>query len=435
MRTKTATGKLLWLISSEVTFVLTGILLVSGGTARAQAPLGPAKSDSPVTLENQAAFLLLDFTKKDDKTSPVLRLGYQSPLGDAIRRMRALNPESDIHHVPYYSVNLTGVPSGDTAHIFSGGQLSTSGDVQVSFGEAYLASWVTPRDLSLASTLVKILSVAADTIETEKSKSQPDQMKLDSAKQAAEEMKASLAQKQKQAKVTAFKLLFQADIDYAKEVIKYAEPDAIVKPTAPDSNDVVTRRRGPIYDAWFARLGFTAGSTTLFDSSKPFGNQFQDKNYNGYSAQMGYSSRWGGSFPVIVGLSGGVARSSNVDQLKSTDVTETQTLTSPDGTTKRVISTKRTGLVGDFKERTGGLGKIDIVLYPGLAAASRDGKNPRSTIALDVFGRAQEGERFIFGLGTYVTKPGSPTSVYGGLNIYRAASKKLAIDLVAGFPF
>jgi hypothetical protein len=140
---------------------LTGTLTIWAGTAWCQAPLGPAKSDSPVTLENSAAFLRLDLTKKGDKTSPVIRLGYQSPMGSAIRQMRKSNPQSDIHNVPYFSVNLAGVPSSDIANLFNGRDVSAGGDVQISFGQAYLASWVTPRDLSLTSGFLKNLTNSA----------------------------------------------------------------------------------------------------------------------------------------------------------------------------------------------------------------------------------------------------------------------------------
>lgn len=410
-------------------------LLGLAGTSSAQAPLGPAHIDSPVTLEEGAGFLLLDLTKKEDKTSPVIRLGYQALVGDGVRRMRAANPQADIHNVSYYSVNLAGVPSGDIANIFSGSDLSTGAEVQFSFGQAYVLSYATPRDLSVANANVQMITTLANKIETAKNEQPRDDAAIAQAKLDLPKLIAFLGQKRDNSKVTAYRTLFQEAVDYATAVDKYAAPDVLAKPTPPDPRAVIGQRGGPIYDAWFARLGFSAGSATLFDASRPFGEQFEDRDYSGYSAQLGYSIRFGGNLPFIVAGSGGIRRSSNVDELSSVEVTETQNFTSPDGVTRRGTSRKRTGLVGTLQEETTPLAKLDLVLYPGLAAASRDEKNPKSTIALDIFARAERGSRTVLGIGAYITKPGSPTSVYGGLNAYRAQNGKLAIDLVASFPF
>jgi hypothetical protein len=414
---------------------LAGLLAIGGGGAQAQAPLGPAKTDSPVSLEQGAGFVLLDLTKQEDKTSPVIRLGYQAFVGDGVRRMRADNPQTDIHNVPYYSVNIAGTPSGDVANIFGGGEVSTGADVQLSFGQAYVLSFATPRDVSVASANVRQIKALADEIEEAKNKRPSDQAAITQARTDLTAIRGSLVGKQEASRLTAYRLLFQAVIDYADAVAAYTAPDMAVKPSPPDPKAIMGQRRGPIYDAWFVRLGLNAGSTTLFDAARPFGEQFEEKDYNGYSAQLGYSVRFGGSLPYIVALSGGVKRSSNVDDLGSVEVTETQSFTSPDGVTRRGTNRKRTGLVGEFEQETNALGKFDLVLYPGLAAASRDGENPKSTLAIDIFGRAERGSRTSYGVGAYITRPGSPTSVYGGVNAYRAADGKLAIDLVAGFPF
>jgi len=417
------------------TLLLASFMAVSVGVARAQAPLGPAKSDSPVSLEDRSGFLLLDLTKLEDKTSPVIRLGYQSLIGDGIRRMSLENPDADIHHVPYFSISLAGVPSGDIANIFGEGGVSTGADVQLSVGTAYWLSYATPLNLRVAEAFVGNLENIADQIEAEKANDTPDPGVLNRRVQAARRVQASVATRRKDTRSQAFDRLFGEIMAYADQVIAYAEPGVLLKPPAPDARGIMRQRSGPIYDAWFARLGLNAGSATLFDAGKPFGEQFRNEDYNGYSAQLGYSIRFGGSLPYTVALSGGITRSSNVDELRSVEVTETQSFTSPDGVTKRGTSRKRTGLVGEFQQETNALGKFDLVLYPGLAAASRDGENAKPSLALDLFGRAERGERTSYGVGAYITKPGSPTSVYGGVNAYRATNGKLAIDLVAGFPF
>lgn len=427
-----------------------GLLVLVGGAARAQAPLGPAKTDSPVTLEQGAGFLLLDLTRLEDKTRPVIRLGYQSFLGDKIRRMRAENPDQEIQNVPYYSINLAGTPSGDVANIFSGGKVSTGADVQVSFGQAYLLSYVTPLTVSAAEAhLGRLISIANEieteqkTLRAERAKDQPDQAAIHQAQnrladlsRRARNRRRFLEQEMDTARQPSQREAFRSAIDYATAVIAYAEATAAAgKPAEPDPTVALGQRGGAIYDAWFVRLGLNAGSATFFDASKSFGEQFRDEDYNGYSAQLGYSIRFGGNLPFIVAFSGGMTHTSNVDELSSVEVTETQSFASPDGVTKRGTTRKRTGLVGELEQETNALAKFDMVLYPGLAAASRDGEDPKSTIALDLFGRAERGTRTIYGVGAYITKPGSPTSVYGGVNAYRAENGKLAVGLVAGFPF
>jgi hypothetical protein len=422
-------------LGAAVAITFTALLATMTGRAAAQAPLGPAKTDSPVTLEQGAGFFLLDLTKTEDKTSPVIRLGYQALVGDGVRRMRAANPQRDIHNVAYYSINLAGTPSNDAASIFSGTDVSSGADVQLSLGQAYVLSYATPRDVSVTAANVRVITTLADEIEKAKSARPVDVTAINQAKNDINVILGLLQQKLKTTTVSAYRMLFQAAIDYGNAVIAYADAVEQAKPSPPDARAIVGQRGGPIYDAWFVRLGLNAGSATLFDAARPFGEQFRTEDYTGYSAQLGYSIRFGGGLPFIVAGSGGVRRSSNVDQLTSVEVTETQSFASDDGITRRGTTRKRTGLVGEFEQQTTALGKLDIVIYPDLAAASRDGDNPRSTIALDIFTRAEWQARTVFGVGAYITKPGSPTSVYGGLNAYRAENGRLAIDLVAGFPF
>ena len=488
--------------ASLAVLMVVGGLLAGERGVWAQAPFGPVDSDSPITMETESGFLLLDVTKKGDKTAPVIKLGYQSLVGDRVRPRRALSPEKDVHDVWYYSLNLTGVPSDDVAHIFSGRDVSRGADVQLSVGQAYLRSYATPLSTSVANTDIKNVSNRADRTELARKNLDAARSDLDKARLVtnADERKLELqristvvgtVQKDvavsqvditttsvmvdrhlADAKSAAYKAVYGEIAPYARSVAAYAlsagtaakelkdavdelvvanaattptyaqhmaayeREQAAVKPTPPeDPRMTLSQRGGPIYDAWFLRVGFNAGSATLFDPAKPFGDQFQKREYNGYSLQGGYNIRCGGRFPVIVGLAGGLGRASNVDQLKSVEATDTQTFTSTDGTIERVTTKKRAGLVGEFKEETGGLAKIDVVLYPGLAAASRDGKDPKSTIAIDLFSRVQKGAPLSYGIGAYVTKAGSPTSIYGGLNLYRGDDKKLAIDLVGGIPF
>ena len=433
---------------SKATIALAALAL-GGRTLPAQAPLGPATSDSPISLERGAGFLTVDLTKAHDKTAPVIRFGYQSLLGDATRARGNADRESDVHNVPYYSVSLTGIPSGDVANLFSAGALSTGADLQLSFGQAYLLSYVTARDVRAVAASIAALSTNADEIERIRRASSAAQLRepvnravvgalQDSVAQRVRSVttrRTALATRLAETQQASVRAQFEIAIDYADRILAYATSNTADKPAALDPLAAFGQRDGPIYDAWFARVGVNAGSATFFDAAQPFSQQFRSRSYQGYSAQLGYSVRFGGALPFILAASGGVIRSSNVDELGSVTVTETQTFTSADGSTQRGTSRKRVGLVGDFVEETKALGKFDAVIYPGLAAASREGKPPRSTIALDLFGRATRTLPFVYGVGAYLTKPGSPTSVYGGVNAYRATDRKLAIDLVVGFPF
>ena len=434
MRAETARGRIR--IIRAVLMTVMSLFGSRPGTGEAQAPLGPAKTDSPVMLETPTGgFFLLDLTKQDDKTSPVIRLGYQVQIGDAVRHLREEDPDRDVKGVWYYALNLAGTPSDGVASIFGDGALSTGADLQLSIGQAYLQSYVTPLRRSDADIHIAELEELADAIEEEKAKKAPDPAVLIGRGTTARRVRDSLRAEMRRTRVGSIRVVYAAAIRYADDVIDYSAPAPRRKPRAPDQDFVLARRGGAIYDAWFLRLGARAGSATLFNAGSPFGEQFRDESYNGYSVQAGYSVRYGGSFPVTLAFSAGAERASNVDDLKSVEVAETQTFTSEDGVTRRQTTRKRNALVGEFEQSTNATGKLDIVLYPGLAAASRDPRNLKSTIAIDLFGRANQGERTIYGVGAYITRPGSPTSVYGGLNVYRAENAKVAISLSAGFPF
>ncbi len=428
---------------------VTGALALAAGARvlAAQAPLGEATTDSPVSLERSASVLSFALAKASDRTQPVIRLGYQSLVGEATRTARAANQQADVRNVPYFGVSLTGVPSSNIASIFGAGRLSAGADLQISYGRAYVLSYVPSRIASVVSASIAGFSTRADGIAARRKERNerpgPTPARL-TAIADADRGDTTNIKGQRQlldsllhAPNTRSSLRDQLSVAvaYADDVLAFARGDDADKPAAPNPLAALARRGGPVYDAWFVRAGANAGTATLFDGTRPFAEQFSTRDYQGYSAQAGYSVRFGGTLPVILAGSGGVTRSSNVDELSSIDVTETQTYTSADGVTQRSTSRKRTGLVGDLAVQTKAVAKFDAVLYPFLAGASRDAAHPRSTIAFDLFTRATRTLATVYGVGAYLTQPGSPTSVYGGVNIYRATDRRLAFDLVAGFPF
>jgi hypothetical protein len=319
------------------------------------------------------------------------------------------DPSRDVHYVPYYSISFAGVPAGDIASIFGNDKIATGADVQFSFGQAYLASYATPFDVQAArANLARLVSIA-DSIErlhqaldAEAAKSQPQdslvrtlRAALDAQRVLATRYRESLETRKSKERRRSVRDALDVAKRFADVVVAYAAPDAREKPPVPDPSVAIAQKGGPIYDAWFVRGGLNAGSATFFNSSTAFGEQFDDQDYNGYSAQAGYSFLLVGNLPLIVAVSSGLTRRVNVDELSSVEVTETQSFVSADGVTRRTTSRKRTGLVGDLEQETNAVAKWDLVLYPGLGAASEDGKSLKSIIALDLFGRSKSGSRTV----------------------------------------
>jgi hypothetical protein len=213
-------------------------------------------------------------------------------------------------------------------------------------------------------------------------------------------------------------------------------PQATKDVTVPPKPATGKSKGGPGFDMAHLKISAKASKSTLFDALKPFSDQFSKKSFAGFGVELGYQANYGGAIPYIWGISGGVARTNNADTLTSVEATDQQMITGPDGT-QRTITTTRKGLKGDYKEETAGTLKFDLIIYPDLLSASANGSNPRGSVALDLFARTAFASetKIIAGLGVYLTKPGNPLKVYGGVNIYRDADRKLAVDLVAGFPF
>jgi hypothetical protein len=78
-----------------------------------------------------------------------------------------------------------------------------------------------------------------------------------------------------------------------------------------------------------------------------------------------------------------------------------------------------------------------ITNYTGYSSQfgySQFGYSMRLGGAFLMFGHAKRGSCFIYGVGAHITRPGSPTSVFGGMNSYASEQGQLAINLRAGFP-
>ncbi|MES2459183.1 MAG: hypothetical protein V4671_01270 [Armatimonadota bacterium] len=446
-----------WVIFTAASWAATAIK-----PATAQAPLGPAESDSAITLQGKSSFVLLDLTSKDSKTNPFLRIGYQSEaMSEAVKKQRAKNPVSALHHLLTYSIDLRAAPSGSRGSLFADGRAAVGSQVNISIGQAYLASYVPARDQSVLAANLTLVARDVDIIKAAKEAARLAQINGDATQVSAQNgtvedarnriaggtlrdgtvvpgFLPTLEAAQKRATNAAVRGLVTAAIDYAGAAVAFAN-DTTGTLTPPEEPQAEVQTSNPLYDAWYLRGSYRRRGATFFDPSRPFAEQFSSNTFESGGVQAGYSANYKRlafvKFPVTVGLSGGWGHSDNLDALPTIEATDTTVIPSADGMTERTLTEKNSGLLGTYKRSSVGLMNVDVLLYPDLANASKDGKNPRSSIALDLFGRFKGGAEAVYGAGLYLTEPGAPTRVYGGLNIYRSARKQLAIDIVAGFPF
>ena len=212
------------------------------------------------------------------------------------------------------------------------------------------------------------------------------------------------------------------------------------------------------------RVAYKRSRYKLLNEGSSFADQVRRQNFDGYSATLAYNrlitlddlmgqkarrvvrraERLGadtdkrtkataeGKEPepkgsMIVGVSIGVRRSNNADDLDSVEI-EDQSFTSSSGTTQRRGMSKQTVLSGEYKEFIAVPLNTDVVWYPGMF---------RSRLAIDFFTRSdlgKTGREFVPGVGLFITKAGQPTKVVGGIS-FALDDGKGRIGLVGGFHF
>jgi hypothetical protein len=146
--------------------------------------------------------------------------------------------------------------------------------------------------------------------------------------------------------------------------------------------------------------------------------------------------------PTILGLSFGVRRTNNADDLTQVSVVDRRTIESPDGTTQRISERTRKGLSGSYETSTPMTFNTDLVLYPFLPGAMTGTTTQvqnavKASVAFDVFTRStlSDERSFVPGVGAYITAPGAPLKVYGGVTVFLDKDHKAASNIVAGFAF
>ncbi|MCA1618064.1 MAG: hypothetical protein LC795_01870 [Acidobacteria bacterium] len=235
-----------------------------------------------------------------------------------------------------------------------------------------------------------------------------------------------------------------------------AGADVLAKALCAAEDPNLIRRLDPDWLAF--RFEYTRASYKLLNTGGAFADQIRKQNFDGFSATVAYNAlitldsvkelrkqrealraaRRNNLDPpeltpreskgsVILGISLGVKRANNIDDLKSTDV-EDQIFTSSSETTQRSAFAKQTVLRGDYKEYIAVPLNTDVVWYPGRF---------RSRIAFDFFTRSNLGStdrKFVPGAGVFLTKEGKPTKVVGGISL-AYDDGKARLGLVSGFHF
>jgi len=277
-------------------------------------------------------------------------------------------------------------------------------------------------------------------------------------KQVKDEAEAIAAEADKRAKEEAEKKLAETGgVNPQTANLTPSEADVVAKALCAVEEPDLIKRVDP--DWLVFRVTYTRASYKLLNTGGAFADQVKKQNFDGFSATVGYNAlitldnvkalreqraalraarRKSMDLPeaetaqeskgsVILGVSLGVKRTNNADDLKSTDI-EDQIFTSSSGTTQRSALAKQTVLRGDYKEYIAVPLNTDVVWYPGRF---------RSRIGFDFFTRSdlgKTGREFVPGFGVFLTKEGKPTKVVGGISI-AYDDGKARLGLVSGFHF
>lgn len=176
------------------------------------------------------------------------------------------------------------------------------------------------------------------------------------------------------------------------------------------------------YQTFAIQASGRAASYKLFDPDQPFDSQFSTKRFEGWGVNavlngLAPSMRWG--------ISIGAKRDNNEDDLKLTDLTERQTFTE-DGVT-RVYDKKVTAYVGDYEVKTRIPFNTDFAWWP---------KELGQKVGLNFYTRMDlsESDSFRPGVGLFLSKPGAPAKVLGGVTVSFFHGKPQAA-IIAGYSF
>lgn len=434
--------------------------------ARAQSAFVDAKGESSIFIKEGGGFARINATDKS------IELGYLRDRGD---------------ERPYFGFSVKGKASGDFASLFNGGTPSPEAEVGFTVGKRFFLlaesdKAITDRCMALMekdllADFPKLVEGAKKEFVEARKAARVERLK----KSLAAEIKAALVREavargvpedvaKDAAESMSAKLVEAAATRTAEEQLK-AEADALHPATvekmardkANDDASILCVQEDPALVQrsvdWIAfRVAYNRASYKLLNEAGGFDEQVRKQSFDGFSATLGFNTlitlddvgrlkaqraalgdarRADRRAPketaqeskgaMIVGVSIGVRRKNNADDLKSVEI-EDQSFTSASGTTQRRALSKQTVLRGEYKEFTSVPLNTDVVWYPGAL---------QSRLAIDFFTRSdlsKTGRDFRPGVGVFITEQGKPTKVVGGIS-FSYDDGKGKIGLVGGFHF
>ncbi|HEX8119578.1 MAG TPA: hypothetical protein VF521_20050 [Pyrinomonadaceae bacterium] len=380
---------------------------------------------------------------------------------------------------PYFGVDVKGKASGDFASLFNGGTPSPEAEVGFTVGKRYITmkslaatkkecERTTAADL-LKNGMQKLLDEAKEDFLKRMTKKHLDELtKAEGGKhqgpgslhaairdeliRAAEQKGLSHAVATDIAETTTPKLV---ENELARQAKSMAEADAASPAGSREIRDNAVNGVGGLASQLCAkspavlnaraldwlnfRVAYKRARYKLLNTAGAFADQVRKQNFDGYSATLAYNRLMsldnlearerpdGTKGFFIVGVSIGVARRNNADDLDSVEL-EDESFTSASGTTQRRAVSKQTVLSGEYKQFTAVPLNTDVVWYPGAL---------NSRFAVDFFTRSTLGStdrKFVPGVGLFLTQEKSPTKVVGGIS-FSVDDGKGKVGLVGGFHF
>jgi hypothetical protein len=165
-----------------------------------------------------------------------------------------------------------------------------------------------------------------------------------------------------------------------------------------------------------------AAQYRMYDSTAAFGSQITKQSFEGGSIHGLYNILLPNR---LYGVSIGIERGNNVDDLDEISITDRTTVVS--GGVSRIIDQTVKAYDGTFKKVDRAPAGFDAVWWP-------DGN---SRVAFSVFARddlRDASASFVPGLGAFLVQQGAPTNVIGGVTLSFKKGKPTA-QIVAGYSF
>lgn len=187
----------------------------------------------------------------------------------------------------------------------------------------------------------------------------------------------------------------------------------------------VVKKFSPKYKQLTFQGGYAYKQYKLYDPASAFKDQYYKKSFHSPIAELGYFQKIDGR--KLFGVSAGVKRTNNSDDLTEVEVRDFTT--SVNNSTTREVTRVRKALSGDFTQSTEVFINSDYTFFP---------KELNSRIGINLFTRSKltgVNQGFRPGVGIFLTKEKSPTSVIGGVSVSVDTNGKTNIALIAGYNF